>query len=169
MIDEFLYLADLDDVGLGANPSEKSVVFSFPSQTFQNQLVNLGFAAPLHAGIAGTWWDLATEMHTILDDSSAIDVGKDEIPHAKIDFSDFGLKVRVFEVSTCSTKGACEPGYANDVGSSTVLRSGIDPELCFLLTLTYNTQYFDSFLFVVPYDAIAWTETQWNLQGLVRG
>jgi hypothetical protein len=49
-----------------------------------------------------------------------------------------------------------------------VLRAGIQPDLCFDIVLTYNGYYYDSYGFVTPYDAIAWTENQWDLRGLLK-
>jgi hypothetical protein len=170
MVAEFFYATDLDAVGLGADPTERAAV-SFPSLNFSRLLVNFGVAAPFHFGVAGAWWDLANTLRQIDQaDHGPIFVDHHSIPHDRVDMSDWGLKLKVWEVSTCDpSAGYCTPGYSNDPGSSTVLRAGIKPVLCLDLVLTYNGYYYTDFPFETSYDAIAWEQTQWNLQGLVRG
>ena len=168
MVDEFLYAADLDAQGLGADPSE-GVSILRPSTQFSELLVNFGVAAPFHYGVAGAWWDLANDLRVIAGDNGSLYVNGKSIPFDKIDFSDFGVKLNVWEVSTCDeSKGFCEPGYANDVGTAVVLRAGIQPALCFKLVLTYNGYQARDYYFVSPYDAIAWTQTESNLKGLLK-
>ncbi len=167
MVDEFFYATDLDAQGLGADPSESSAI-TLPSLKFSDLLVNLGVALPFHFGVAGAWWELANQLRTIADpDHGPIFVNNRSVPHDKIDFSDWGIKLNVWEVSTCDdAKGFCEPGYSNDPGTATVLRAGVQPALCFKLVLTYNDYPVHDFYFDSPYDAIAWTQTQWDLKEL---
>ncbi len=169
MVVEFLYATDLSDVGLGDNPSESSVESLIGAQ-FSDFLVNQGVALPFHYGVAGAWWDLANTLRQVAaPNHGPISVNHKSVPHDDIDFSDWGVKLKVYEVSTCDpAKGYCEPGYANDPGTSVVLRVGIQPDLCFPVVLTYNGYYYDSYGFVTPYDAIAWTENQWDLRGLLK-
>jgi hypothetical protein len=170
MVAEFFYATDLDAVGLGADPTEKAAV-SFPSLNFSRLLVNFGVAAPFHFGVAGAWWELANTLRQIgQTDHGPIFVDHHSIPRDKVNSSDWGLKLKVWEVSTCDpSAGYCIPGYSNDPGSSTVLRVGIKPVLCLDLVLTYNGYYYTDFPFETSYDAIAWEQTQWNLQGLIHG
>jgi hypothetical protein len=164
MIAEFLFVNDLSAVGLGANPFEKSAS-SLPTFTFSKDLVNLGVAAPFHVGVAGAWWDLATELK---------ELQADPLPllrrRGTLDMAAFSVKLGVYEVSTCDpSKGACQPGYGVEPGTDLVLRAGIQPELYLKESLMYKGVSYIYFDFTVPYDAIAWAESQPNLQGVVKG
>jgi hypothetical protein len=167
MISAFLYATDLDATGLGDSPSER-FAWSFPSLKFRNKIVNFGAALPLHAGASGVWWDLANTLREVTrPDHGPISVNGKSV--TKVDPSDWGIKLHVWEVSTCDPgKGSCEPGYANDPGVAVLLRAGIRPELCFEVVLTYNGYHYSDYFFTVPYDAIVWTETQWDLQGVLK-
>jgi hypothetical protein len=170
MVAEFFYVTDLDAIGLGDDPSEQSAL-AIPSLKFTDLLVNLNVAVPLQFGVAGAWWDMANTLREIAQpDHGPIFVQGKSLPHDKIDFSDWGVKLNVYEVSTFDeSKGYCEPGYTNDPGTSVALRAGIQPALCFQMVLTYNGDFYKDYWFVSPYDAIGWSETQWNLMGVLRG
>lgn len=73
------------------------------------------------------------------------------------------MKVELYEVSHCDVSaGACDPGYEH--------QHGIQPLLEIYIALTYDgTTTEDHWAFVVPYDTIGWTETQWDLLGVTKG
>jgi hypothetical protein len=154
---EFLYITDLDAIGLGRDPFEPSVPAT-PTVTFSNKVVNFGVAVPGELGAAGAWWELAKDVAAA--ESGGLLVHQKSI---QPDMSDWGIKLNVYEVSNCDpTAGYCLPGYG------AAERDGMQPELYFKVNLTYNgvVQRFEDF--TVPYDAIAWTETQWNLRNVIR-
>ncbi len=152
---EFLYVTDLDAVGLGRDPFESSVPAT-PELTFSNKVVNFGVAVPGEIGAAGAWWETAKKLAEMQDSGSYISTGGKS---HKVDMSDWGIKLDVYEVSHCDPDGYCVPGYA---------QNGIKPELYFDVILTYNGEAYDYWDFTVAYDAIAWTETQWNLRNLIH-
>ena len=150
MIAMFLQVMNLSPIGIGDPPSEASAPSS-ASTSFSNKIVNYGVAVPFDIGADGAWWGVAQQLSKTHDD-----------------YKGYGLVLKVYEVSTCQQGKDCEPGYANDPGEANVLREGIDPELAFYLTLTYQGYNFGSYNFMLPYDAIAWTETQPNLKGVIN-
>ncbi|HTW08289.1 MAG TPA: hypothetical protein VME46_12305 [Acidimicrobiales bacterium] len=158
MIAEFLYVTDLDGIGLGRAPFESSAPTSL-ALDFENKVVNYGVALPFEAFAAGAWWDIAHEVAAADDAHGGIFVGGHRVP--KVDKSDWGVKLDVYEVSNCDpSPHLCQPGY---------YASGMDPELYFFVVLTYNGEPYNFADFTVPYDAVAWTETQWDLRGLIKG
>lgn len=164
MVALFLNNAGLSAIGLG-DPASEASVSGGASNVFSNALVNQILAPEfLKVGNGGWWWAAA---NIIKKAESAGELG-----------GRWGLKVDAYEVSNCiPTDGDCGPGYANTPGFSQVLRGGIKPELAFELTLTHRvyvpklhkglvSSFEDGF--VVPYDAIAWTETQANIAGRIQ-
>jgi hypothetical protein len=153
---EFLYVTDLDAVGLGRDPFESSVP-ALPELTFSNKVVNFGVAVPGEIGAAGAWWETAKKLAKMQQSPFLISTGGKS---HKIDMSDWGIKLDVYEVSHCDpTAGYCVPGY---------VQNGIQPTLYFDVILTYNGEAYEDWDFTVPYDAIAWTETQWNLRNVIH-
>jgi hypothetical protein len=152
---EFLYVTDLDAVGLGRDPFESSVP-AIPELTFSNKVVNFGVAVPGEIGADGAWWEMAKTLAEMQDNRTGIPT---DSGFHKVDMSDWGVKLDVYEVSNCDPAGYCVPGYT---------QNGIKPELYFDLILTYNAEAYLYWDFTVPYDAIAWTETQWNLRNVIH-
>jgi hypothetical protein len=150
MISMFLNATNLSALGIGEPPSESSVPKS-ASVSFSNKIVNYGVAAPFNLGADGVWWNIAQSL-----------------AKSPTDLAGYGLDLKVYEVSTCESGKDCEPGYANNPGTDSVLRDGIDPELAFYVTLTYQGVTVEHYDFKLPYDAIGWTETQPNLKGVIN-
>jgi hypothetical protein len=169
MIAEFLYATDLNAAGLGDDPFEASADGA-PSMAFSNKMVaNYAVAAPFQVLSAGAWWDLAWLIK--YDQTHAgFRAGGRQYTQAD-SHSGYGARLYVYEVSTCDpAKGACLPGYGNDPGSADVLRPGVTPALYFELWLTYrgSPEALVNYNGLMPYDALAWTESQWDLKGVVR-
>ena len=164
MIDMFLKNTKLNPTGLGYPPFEASS-HTAPSLTFTNKLVSLlGALVPIYDVKDGIWWAWANELKKVEDgEKIKIDIGG-QIREVKADLTHWGVKLEVFEVSECDPmKGACAPGYGNDPGFAQVLRDGIQPQLHFVITLLYQGHAYRREDFDMPYDAIAWTESQHNL------
>ncbi len=154
MIAEFLYVTDLDAVGLGRYPFEPSVS-AIPDVTFSNKVANFGVPAPANAFAAGAWWEVAKELAEMDHRAGPIHWGNH---YSLVNMADWGIKLAVYEVSNCDPGGGqCLPGYE---------QNGVRPELYFKVTLTYNGYPYVDWDFTVGYDAIAWTETQWDLRNV---
>jgi hypothetical protein len=122
-------------VGLGRGPFESSVPAT-PELTFSNKVVNFGVAVPGEIGAAGAWWEVAKKLAEIQGSPFPISTGGKS---HKIDMSDWGIKLNVYEVSHCDpTAGYCVPGYA---------QNGIEPELYFDVILTYNGEAYEDWDF----------------------
>ena len=161
MIAMFLKLNSLSAIGLGDPPSESSAPAA-PSFDFSKALVSHWSVAPslLKSVASGMLWDVALEMRAAeLGDLTYKDLAK------------FGFSLKVYEVSHCSGGGTdCEPGYRNNPGTGDVLRTGIEAALAIHLILTYAGGIkIDDYAFEIPYDAIAWTQTQHGLRGVTSG
>ncbi len=157
LLAEFLRLNGLSAFGLGSDPSEAEVTHA-PTFTFDHELVDFGNFVPFHVlGVSGAWWDLAEK------------VGRSYEHHGEVHAA---LELKVYETSYCEpSKGVCDPGYANDPGSATVLRPGIQAQLTFRLILVLGTKKaftVDEKVFDTPYDAIAWEETQGHLSDVIK-
>jgi hypothetical protein len=150
MLAMFLNITGLSPIGLGDSPFEASVPVS-PTVSFSTKIINYGVVVPFNLGADGMWWNVASKL-------KKADAAK----------GGWGIVFKVFEVSYCEQAKSCDPGYGNDVGDATVYRDGINPELDFALTLTYQGHDFGDYTFKLPYDAIGWTETQPNLKGVVN-
>lgn len=158
MMAMFLDDSGLSPFGIGYPPSEASASGA-PSLVFQNELVNQ-VAVPnfLKMGNGGFWWASAGYILPVLN------------AYGDGQATGWTLTTTVYEVSHCSDPGdgECGPGYRNDVGTSSVIRAGIQPELTMELTLSHNnTTAVEALDFDIPYDALAWTTTQPELKGVI--
>jgi hypothetical protein len=168
MISMFFEDTGLNPIGLGDNPFEATAPAA-PTVNFLNHIVNYGVIAPFDIGADGAWWGIAQDMRGVEEGA--------KIYGHPADLSDWGVKVRVYEISHCDVSKDCDPGYGNDVGTDPVLRDGIEPELELQVVLTYsayNPQHtalksynFGTDTFTIGYDAIAWDESQDGLRGVV--
>jgi hypothetical protein len=164
MLAKFLDLNQISAIGLGRPPFEQPPAPAAPSLDFSNDLANYGVAVPFEVGAHGAWWNVATVLKDVTD------TGEPD-PDA------WGFQLNVFEVSTCDPdKGSCGPGYENiDATGGVDPNRGIQPELYFQLVLHAYTAdrkvegYVGTNSFAIPYDAIAWTESQLpNLRGVIH-
>jgi hypothetical protein len=169
MISMFLQTTKLSPTGLG-EPAIEAWAHAAPSKVFATHLVNYGVVVPFNLGADGAWWDIATVLRHLQ--------AADEAAGKKPDMSNWQIRLKVFELSTCDpAKGDCAPGYVNDPGTTEALRPGIQPELEFYISLldnAYNRAHtarelykFDTYNFTVPYDAIAWAEAQGDKRGVI--
>jgi hypothetical protein len=149
MVALFLEKHDLSAVGLGSEPFEASASPT-PSFAFMNRLANLGTLAPAHFFSGGLWWRYAETLAGLRQRHDPA-------------FGSQTTELKIFEISHCDpSKGSCEPGYGNAIGSSAVLNPGIQPEL-YIEFRSQHDSFHHSFgptSFTLPYDAVAWTETQ---------
>ncbi|HTV12325.1 MAG TPA: hypothetical protein VME20_10765 [Acidimicrobiales bacterium] len=75
----------------------------------------------------------------------------------------------MYEVSHCDDQaGSCGPGYGNHPGSADVYNAGIEPKLVFLLAFRHNGVTLEQAAFLVTYDALAWAETQPDLEDVIQ-
>jgi hypothetical protein len=159
MMAMFLDDSGLSPFGIGRPPSESSASGE-PAYVFQNELVNQ-VAVPniLKIGNGGFWWASAGYIHEILN---AYGAGQ---------ATGWTLSTTVYETSHCTNPeaGDCGPGYRNDPGSSVVARQGIQPELTIELSLSHNGGApVEALDFDIPYDALAWTTTQPDIEGVIQ-
>jgi hypothetical protein len=109
-------------------------------------------------GNGGFWWASAQDVQ------HAIDEGRFDPSDP-----DWSLDVSVYEVSHCDTQaGTCGPGYGNSPGSADVFNAGIDPKLVFLLAFKHDGITLESSAFDITYDALAWAETQPDLEDVIQ-
>ena len=158
MFSIFLRASGLSPFGIGSDPSEDSASGN-PTPTFVRELMNqLAVPSFLKVGNGGFWWASAQTIRTSEDaggPSSATDV--------------WSLDTTVYEVSHCDNQqGSCGPGYRNEPGSHIALNEGIQPKLVIELTLSRNHVAVEEEGFSIQYDALAWTTTQPNLEGVVQ-
>jgi hypothetical protein len=171
MIALFLQNTGLSAVGLGCDQGRLSAIVnrcqSFeasapgtPRAGFETGLVNYGVVAPLKVRAAGAWWEVAKTLRHLEEVAPLF--------HQREDFTGWGIDLKVYEVSHCApSDGSCDPGWGSIVGSDTVVNPGIHPELYFDVILLYKGQFLDDYAFAVPYDAVAWTETQSAMRGVL--
>jgi hypothetical protein len=160
MFAEFMDAAGLSPFGLGAPPFEASATGN-PGGLFVKQLMSL-LALPEilkeQIGNGGFWWASAQDVQ------HAIDEGRFDPSDP-----DWSLDVSVYEVSHCDTQaGTCGPGYGNSPGSADVFNAGIDPKLVFLLAFKHDGITLESSAFDITYDALAWAETQPDLEDVIQ-
>jgi len=161
LLAEFLKLNHLSAYGLGGPPSE-AAVYVAPAFSFDQKLVDYGNFVPFHLlGTSGAWWDLAETIGRAYHY---------EAKHGNASKLRVSIELQVYETSYCDpSKGVCDPGYANDPGSASVLRPGIQPQLTFRLILRQKgLGVVDERVFDTPYDAIAWSETQSHLNDVIK-
>jgi hypothetical protein len=161
MMAMFLDDSGLSAFGVGDDPTEPSIFdFNDPSVLFQNELVNqIEVPEFLKLGDGGFWWASAGYIHEILN------------AYGEGQATGWTLGTTVFETSHCTSPEGddCGPGYRNDVGSSILNRPGIAPELTFELSLSHNGGApLVALDFDIRYDALAWTTTQPDLQGVIK-
>ena len=149
MIALFLEKTGLSGIGPGDDPFEVSASGP-PALGFANKIVNYGVLLPFNAGANGFWWNVATTLHKL---QAAHHLG-----------GPWKIAVNVYEVSHCAGPGQdCGPGYGLAYGAA----DGIQPALHFDLRLLYHGRHnFYQDAFTIPYDAVAWAETQDNLRGV---
>ncbi|MGO9977559.1 MAG: hypothetical protein ACLP01_33155 [Solirubrobacteraceae bacterium] len=176
-VGEFLHLAAEDEdrlgyiamllnalnvspIGIGDPPFEAQVEGGL-SDTFEYDLASFGsVAGPFKLNASGALWDFA---HTLGE------YAQHEDTRSALD--DTSIKLKIYEVSHCDPIDGndyqCGPGYGNEVGSDQVLNPGIQPELYFQLQWTFG--HLGAYIsdFTIPYDAIAWDETQPEFGGLL--
>jgi hypothetical protein len=158
MLALFLDLSGLSPFGIGAPPSEASASGA-PTTIFTNELVNQILAPNfLKMGDGGFWWASAQDIYRVIN---AYGAGLE---------SGWSLNTKVYEVSHCDNAegGECGPGYRNNVGNSATIRSGVQPELVFELTLLHDKIPGEALAFSIQYDALAWATTQPCLKGVIQ-
>lgn len=145
----FLKTLDLSPIGLAADPAEPSASAA-PTQEFEDELANLGTAAPFHVAAAGVLWEYAKALLFRFE-------------HNDVAFGAQFVHVKIYEVSYCKQGEFCGPGYRNYL-------AGIQPELYVVISADRNrrAQSFPPHTFTIPYDPNAWTEAnhQHDLKGL---
>jgi hypothetical protein len=159
MLDLFFKVNALSPAGLGANPSEASASAG-PTPAFDNKLVNYGVVVPFNLGADGLWWGIAESLRYLQE-------------HHDPAFRPLPIKLDIYEVSHCDpTLGRCGSGYRNAAGTDLVDNEGLQPELYVQFYVGWahskgvtGGSVYD---FRIPYDAIAWTQTQ-PLLGKLRG
>jgi len=158
MFSLFLDISGLSPFGIGADPSEDSASGQ-PTVTFVRALMNqLALPDFLKGGNGGFWWASAQDIRRS-EDASVVGAPDDV----------WSLGTTVYEVSRCDNQeGSCGPGYRNKPGSHLSFNRGIQPQLVIDLTLRRNNSPVEEGEFFIQYDALAWTTTQPNLEGVIQ-
>ncbi len=157
LIASLLLALDLPGTGLGDEPFEDSAPAD-PSYVLQSDILH-GIGNVMHiGGEGGAMWDDALALSEQYKHLSPLFAVRPE----KVD-------LEVYEVSHCDQSyPLCGPGYKGlpTEAQSTTVQShhGIQPELCLYFTGWDGLPDLDwSYHFCIRYDAIAFVETQQNL------
>lgn len=152
----FLNALTLSPIGLDNDPVEASA--DGFNGFFEDDLISPHVALPFQAGANGVVYHLATFLHE-----------RQQADPRAFENTKWQLGMNIHEISFCDPgRGSCGPGYAGIPGTSVVDNPGIQPQLLldFALKGGHDPSNRDADTAGFRYDAVAWTETQPNLQDL---